>query len=177
MAVPQYGMVVHRCCTVGPQVRHAWSTGMARLVHRYGTVSHSIVRLLGQHGRPTGMHTGPFGMYGESTSTAWWYIYTNCQDFTAETMSELLMITAESDEFVVCVSQFRLQKVMAYLASFFRPTVQMCFRNKEVTDACLYVCLFVCLFVCFWVLFVCCLFLCFFVFPVLIFADFRYVMT
>ena len=73
------------------------------------------------------------------------YIYTNCQDFTAETMSELLMITAESDEFVVYVSQFRLQKVMAYLASFFRPTVQMCFRNKEVTDACLYVCLFVCL--------------------------------
>lgn len=45
-------------------------------------------------------------------------IYTNCQDFTAETMSELvfsllLMITAESDEFIFYVSQFRLQKVMA----------------------------------------------------------------
>lgn len=74
-------------------------------------------------------------------------IYTSCQDFTAETMSELvfallLIITAESDEFIFCVSQFRLQKVMAFLASFFRPTVQMCFRNKELTDACLFVCLF-----------------------------------
>ena len=41
---------VHRYGTVGPQVWHGWSTGMAWLVHRYGMVGPQV-----WHGCSTGM--------------------------------------------------------------------------------------------------------------------------